>query len=125
MSFFDLFRSGYLLWGVFLAIAVVFLLTSVARYRQSGSKEDLPRVLTDAMATGMVVVAALHFGLGVPAPTPLLVVYALILAGAFLYRMKAVREAYAENLEKREVIAAENRAREAGAAESRDKSDPA
>lgn len=124
MDFMDLFASGYLLWGVFLVIAVVFLLTSFQKYRRSGSKADLPRVLTDAMATGMVVVAALHLGLGVPAPIPLVAVYVLILAGAFLYRMKAVREAHEENLKEREVIAADNRARKADAADPAREPDP-
>ena len=113
MDFFELFRSGNLLWGVFLVIAVGFLLSSVGRYRRSGSKADLPRVLTDTLATAMVTGAVLHMGIGLPHPTPLLVVYGLVLAGLFFYRMRVVSELQTETEAKSEALAEANRARKA------------
>ncbi|TVR62197.1 MAG: hypothetical protein EA422_11630 [Gemmatimonadales bacterium] len=116
MDFFELFQSGNLLWGVFLIIAVGFLLSSFGRYRRSGSTDDLPRVLTDTLATLMVAGAALHLGFGLPHPTPLLVVYGLILGGLFVYRMKVVSDLQTETEAKSQALAEANRAREAAEA---------
>ncbi len=61
----------------------------------------------------MVVGAVLHLGLGVPHPTPLLVLYGLVLGGLFAARMKVVQDVTRETRERQEAMAEANRARQA------------
>lgn len=117
MNLADLFRSGYLLWGVLLTIALLFLLSSVTRYQRTRSRSDLPRVFTDLIATGLSVGAVLHLGFALPLPTPLLVIYGLVLAGLLVTRWRIVNGLYAEQEAAMAARSAANREARTGGAE--------
>jgi hypothetical protein len=110
MTLADLVRSGHLLWGVLLTIALLLLLSSGTRYQRSRARADLPRVLTDLMTTGLAVGAVLHLGFGIPHPTPLLVLYGLVLAGLLVWRWRIVNQLYVEQEAAMAARAAANRA---------------
>lgn len=111
MTLLDLFRSGQLLWGLFLLIAVGFLLGSLKRYQRSRLSSDLPRLISDAMVAFVVVLAVLHLGVGIPLPSPLLVLYGLVLAVLFVYRMRVVNQVLAEVESRQKAMAEANRAK--------------
>lgn len=96
MNMADLFRSGYLLWGVLLTVALLLLLSSVTRYQRTRATSDLPRVYTDLITTGLSLGAVLHLGFALPLPTPLLVIYGLVLVGLLVARWRIVNGLYAE-----------------------------
>lgn len=122
MTLLDLLRSGQLLWGVFLLIALVFLFGSLSRYQRSRARADLPRVLTDLMAILLVALAILHLALGVPHSTPLLIVYAAGLGGLFVYRLWVVNQVTMEVEARQKAMSEASRA--ASALSSQDPQDP-
>ncbi len=110
MTMADLFRSGYLLWGVLLTIALFFLFSSVTRYQRTRAEADLPRVFTDLVTTALSVGAIVHLGFALPLPTPLLVVYGLLLGGLLVGRWRIVNRLFIEQEAAMDARSAANRA---------------